>query len=398
MSLVRVRLRDVVVGTIERFDDELDTHTFAWDEDYLSLPERPLLGQYMEDRLRGSVTTHGLTPWFEHLLPQGPLRDAVARDAVLELSDGLGLLAWLGADLPGAVTVEVVRALRQRSRTPLALATTTTTYKASIAGAQWKLSLSALDKGLTLPMRGGDGDVIAKFHAEAHPSITRVEHATMTWAARCGVDVPPHRVARCDDIAGLPEEIPRGDGDVFVIERFDRSPSGRIHVEDFGQIFDRPPGHPGQYTGSYEEIAVVIAALCPVDRREYLRRLVFCVVVGNGDAHLKNWALRYEDERHARLSPAYDLVPTIIYRPADDLALLLGGTKDFSALTPTRFDRLADALALSRGDVRQWVLGDARLIRAHWEQGVREKFTEPQRVRIERHFERVQGLWGALPG
>jgi serine/threonine-protein kinase HipA len=113
---------------------------------------------------------------------------------------------------------------------------------------------------------------------------------------------------------------------------------------------------------------------------------------------LKNWALRYEDERHARLSPAYDLVPTVIYRPNDDLALLLGGTKDFSALTPTRFDRLADALALPRGDVRQWVLDDARLIRAHWEQGVGERFTEPQRARIERHFERVHGLWGALPG
>ena len=112
-----MRLRDVVVGTIERFDDELDTHTFAWDEDYLALPERPLLGQYMEDRLRASVITHGLTPWFEHLLAQGPLRGAVARDAGLELSDGLGLLAWLGSDLPGAVPVEVVRALRQRPRT-----------------------------------------------------------------------------------------------------------------------------------------------------------------------------------------------------------------------------------------------------------------------------------------
>lgn len=392
MSLVRVRLRDVVVGTIERFDDELDTHTFAWDEDYLALPERPLLGQYMEDRLRASVITHGLTPWFEHLLPQGPLRGAVARDAGLELSDGLGLLAWLGADLPGAVTVEVVRALRQRPRTPLALATATT-YKASIAGAQWKLSLSALEKGLTLPLRGGDGDVIAKFHAEAHPGITRVEHATMTWAARCGIDVPPHRVARCDDIAGLPEEIPRGDGEVFVIERFDRSPSGRVHVEDFGQVFDRPPGHPGQYTGSHEEVAAVIAALCPKDRREYLRRVVFCVVVGNGDAHLKNWALRYEDGRHARLSPAYDLVPTVVYRPADDLALSLGGTRDFSALTPTRFDRLADVLGVSRGDVRRWVRDDAGLIRAQWEQGARGMFTEPQRARIERHFERVKALW-----
>lgn len=398
MSLVRVRLRDVVVGTIERFEDDLDTHTFSWDTGYLLHPTRPILGQYMEDRLRGTVTTHGLTPWFEHLLPQGPLRDAVGKDAGLDPVDKLGLLAWLGADLPGAVEVDVVRSLRRRPRAPLQHAPPTARYKTSIAGAQWKLSLTGMGKGFALPVRGGEGEVIAKFHAEAHPDIVRVEHATMRWAGLCGIDVPAHRVVHCDEIAGLPEDVPRGSGDVYVIDRFDRGPTGRVHAEDFGQILDRPPGMPGQYTGSYEEIAAVIAALCPGDEREYLRRVVFCCVAGNGDAHLKNWALRYADGRHARLSPAYDIVPTVLYRWEDDLALSLGGVRRFRELSPARFAGLADALGLPRDDVKRWLREDAARALDNWGSGgVREAFGPRQRGRMERHFERVRPLLEVAP-
>lgn len=396
MSLVQVRLHDLVVGTIERFDDELDTHTFSWDPEYLSHPDRPVLGQYMEDRLRGPVTTHGLTPWFEHLLPQGPLRAAIARDAGIELSDGLGLLSWLGADLPGAVAVDVVRALRQRprTRTPLTAAPPESHYKASLPGAQWKLSLQGTAKGLTLPMRGVEGDCIGKFHAELFHDVVRVENATMDWASLVGINVPPHRLADYDAIENLPSDVPRGSGAVYVIDRFDRTKTGRVHVEDFGQVFDRPPG-PSQYRGTHEEIGAFLAALCPSDCREYLLRVVFCCMVGNGDAHLKNWALLYPDAHHARTSPAYDLVPTIIYNPRDQLALSLGGTRQFLGMSPERFGHLATAMNLPRGAVYAWVRDDAARIHSQWERGVRAMFSGPQRARIEKHFKAVHGLWGA---
>ncbi|MEZ4409212.1 MAG: HipA domain-containing protein [Polyangiales bacterium] len=280
MSLVRVRLGDVVVGEVERFDDAFDTHVFRWSAEYRTTPERPVLGQYMEDRLDRPLVTHGLTPWFEHLLPQGPLRGAVARDAGVDPNDGLALLAWLGEDLPGAVRVEVVRALRARPRresVPVASADPAAVFRVSLPGVQWKLSLHATQKGLTLPTKGVEGEWIAKFHADAFPRIVALEDATLRWAAFVGVDVPVHRVVRCDDIDGLPEDVPRGDGEALVIDRFDRSPSGRIHVEDFGQVLDRPPGL-SQYRGAYEEIGAVIRALCPDDRREFVRRVVFnCV-------------------------------------------------------------------------------------------------------------------------
>lgn len=393
MSLVRISLGEVLVGTIERFEDELNTHTFRWDADYLLTPERPILGQYMEDRLGGPVETHGLTPWFEHLLPQGALRGAIARDARVELSDGLGLLVWLGADLPGAVRVDVLRALRPLRARPghaVVPAPPTATLRASLPGVQWKLSLLGTEKGLTLPLRGRDGDWIAKFHAEAFPRIVPIEHATMDWAALVGVEVPQHRIVRCDDIQGLPDDVPRGDGAVYAIERFDRVPNGRVHVEDFGQVLDRPPG-PDQYRGAYEEIGAVLAALCPEDAREFVRRVVFCCVVGNGDAHLKNWALRYADGRHPRLSPAYDLVPTVVYRGVDyELALTLGGSKRYAPMTLDRFDGLARAVGISRDEMRVWVSEDAARTRDVWRtSAVRDAFTEGGRARIERHLAAV---------
>jgi len=73
---------------------------------------------------------------------------------------------------------------------------------------------------------------------------------------------------------------------------------------------------------------------------DFIRRLVFNIVVGNGDMHLKNWSLLYPDGRTPQLAPAYDFVSTVPYIPNDRLALNLSGTKDMSAITLTHFTRL----------------------------------------------------------
>ncbi|MCA9066263.1 MAG: HipA domain-containing protein [Planctomycetaceae bacterium] len=89
---------------------------------------------------------------------------------------------------------------------------------------------------------------------------------------------------------------PTRSGDVLVIERFDRSLRARIHMEDFGLILDRPPGQ-RQYQGSYEDLANVIARVCPEDGRRFVELLVFCIFCGNWDAHLKNFSVLYPDQR-----------------------------------------------------------------------------------------------------
>ena len=77
---------------------------------------------------------------------------------------------------------------------------------------------------------------------------------------------------------------------------------------------------------------------------EFTRRMIFNVLIGNGDAHLKNWTLLYADGKKPHLSPAYDLVSTIPYIASDDIGLKWRRTRRFSAINLAGFDTLATKL------------------------------------------------------
>jgi serine/threonine-protein kinase HipA len=99
---------------------------------------------------------------------------------------------------------------------------------------------------------------------------------------------------------------------------------------------------------------------------EFTRRLVFNVLIGNADAHLKNWSIIYPDGRSALLAPAYDLVATIPYIPNDRLALSLGDTKDFAEVNLDRFERFAKKADLPDRIVSRTVRDTATRIRDIW--------------------------------
>ena len=123
MNRVDVLLGSLRVGEIERFADQFGPHVFRFDADYLRLADRPVLGQLFEDRVPRDIETDSLTPWFEHLLPPSgsPLRRAVARAAGLDDEDALGILAWLGDELCGAVRVRAQAGAASYRRGPTQL-------------------------------------------------------------------------------------------------------------------------------------------------------------------------------------------------------------------------------------------------------------------------------------
>lgn len=185
-----------------------------------------------------------------------------------------------------------------------------------------------------------------------------------------------------------------GDGSYYLIERFDRRPDGsRVHFEDFAQILDRPLSGASVYRGRYEELAAVIQVLCPSELSTFVSRLVFCVVAGNGDAHLKNWALQYPDGRSARLTPAYDLVSTVVYPRSvmdDELALPLNGSKRFEDLTLSAFEPMARVCKRTAAEVEGWVVAAAQRTREAWhDHGAEFGYSTRERERIEAHLSRV---------
>jgi serine/threonine-protein kinase HipA len=125
---------------------------------------------------------------------------------------------------------------------------------------------------------------------------------------------------------------------LLVAERFDLRADGRyLGLEDFCVLNALRPG--GRYTGSYELIArrireFVSAGEVAAALEHFFMTLALCCVIGNGDAHLKNFAVIYADaEATVSLAPAYDLICTTLYQPKDSLALTLNNSKSFPRVT-----------------------------------------------------------------
>jgi serine/threonine-protein kinase HipA len=124
---------------------------------------------------------------------------------------------------------------------------------------------------------------------------------------------------------------------LLVADRFDLRPDGTyLGLEDFC-VLSGLRAH-GRYDGSYEGVArrmadFVSPRALPHAREQYALMVAYSCAIENGDAHLKNFAVLYENtEREVRLAPAYDILSTTPYLPRDTLALTLHGTKSF----PTR--------------------------------------------------------------
>jgi serine/threonine-protein kinase HipA len=205
----------------------------------------------------------------------------------------------------------------------------------SISGVQRKIALGLSADGRRLQVVLGPNRYICKPQNEAYPSLPENEHVTMKLAALAGIEVPP---------CGL---FALKDGSMgYLVLRFDRLPTGRkLRQEDFCQLAGKSPKE--KYDGSAELCARLVrryASEPGVEVWKLYRLLLFNWWVGNGDAHLKNFALLAGPDGLHRLSPAYDLIATRLVIPDDPLALPVEGKRD--RLTREDWLRLADYCAI----------------------------------------------------
>lgn len=364
-----VLLGNVSVGRLEQLADGRGTR-LRLHSDYRRAAFRPLLGQqfisYREEYRNPSRLIH----FFEHLLPEGALRSILVSRERLDGNKDWQLLGLLGRDLPGAVrlipSLDEDSGESQPPSTPQRdseLAADDPPTRAtvpheklrfSLSGVQLKFSMSWINERLAFPADHSDGKWIVKLGDAAHPDLPEVEWSMMEWARRSGLAVPQCRLVPLERLEGVSEDYTSHGGRFcYAIERFDRSGVSRVHIEDFAQVFaadDKYQGH------SCETIGSVVNGVCGQDDfREYVRRIVFNVLCGNGDAHLKNWSLIYPDGVHARLSPVYDLVSTIAFDYERKLALNFNRSKRFEDVTVIGFQRLARKIHVDEPLVSAWV-------------------------------------------
>jgi serine/threonine-protein kinase HipA len=171
----------------------------------------------------------------------------------------------------------------------------------------------------------------------------------MSLAAAVGIDVPTVRLVHRDEIDGLPPDVWTSDEEwAYAVRRFDRADDRRpIHIEDLAQVRNVYPD--AKYEGNYETVASLIYRGSDVESlREFTRRLVFAVLISNGDAHLKNWSLIYTDPRIPTLAPAYDLVSTRYYMGGEEtLALKFAGTRRLESVRLATLRRLERRLSVT---------------------------------------------------
>lgn len=360
VSILTVRLHGTPIGTLTHIGGERTL--FAFSEGYISDAKRPTLGLRFKDRFGDLITEFRpykmkLMPFFSNLLPEGHLRKYLSEQAGVHPEREFFLLWALGRDLPGAVTVEPAEDEAWPALEVLDKLDEDNVNKPqenalrfSLAGVQLKFSaVTGAAGGLTIPAHGTGGGWIVKLPSQEYQGVPENEYSMMTLARMVGINVPAIDLVDVDAIDNLPAGIGNLGEKAFVIERFDRREDGaHIHIEDFAQVFD-VYAEDKYKNASFRNIASVIAAESDhQDVAEFIRRLTFNTLIGNGDMHLKNWSLIYADDRHPRLSPAYDFVSTIPYIPGDQAALNFSRTREFKEYTEDELLHIAAKAALPR--------------------------------------------------
>ncbi len=167
----------------------------------------------------------------------------------------------------------------------------------------------------------------------------------MMLAGAAGVRVAEAWLVDPEEVIGIPAKYIAG-GPSLAVGRFDRKSSGhRIHIEDFAQIY-QVIGDQKYATGNEATIMRTVQRFATDGRGEMLesvRRVTTNILLGNGDAHLKNWSFIYPEPGVIALSPAYDIVPTFAYGDST-MAMKLGGTNNPYIMGAHKFERVAGLL------------------------------------------------------
>lgn len=190
--------------------------------------------------------------------------------------------------------------------------------KLSIQGVQPKLSAKLNFKTENLEIVDQGGQYIIKPQNDWYPELPENEDLTMRLAHLAGIEVPFHGLVYAKD------------GSLnYIIKRFDRTSTGKLHVEDFAQLSGNL--RDTKYNFSMEKLAELVSQYCTfpaLEKLKLFRLTIFNFLVGNEDMHLKNFSV-IQKEGKIMLSPAYDLLnSTIVLKPeAEEIALTLADKK-----------------------------------------------------------------------
>jgi serine/threonine-protein kinase HipA len=251
----------------------------------------------------------------------------------------------------------------------------------SISGVQPKLSVIHDRRRHELTVVDRGGLFILKPQTDRFESLPENENLCMNIVSTYGIEVPPH---------GL---LPLPDGKLaYLVRRFDRLDDGsKLQQEDFQQLLQTDD----KYSGSYERIANFLkrhSDVIGLDLVRLFERALLFYVLGNGDAHLKNFSLLRREDVGYQLSPAYDVLSSRLVLPEekDDMCLSLQGKRnsiskkdlqglsEHFGLTGKQVNNALDRLSALRSSIEMMIEG------SFLEKRLRNRFLEIFEERMDR--------------
>lgn len=326
--------------------------------------------------------------FFGGILPEEEKRQLIAKNLGISARNDYAMLEQIGGECAGAVTFipagqtlpdsnyryrqlsdkALAEILKELPRRPLMAGTED--VRLSLAGAQDKIAVHVSGDNISLPLGGAPSTHILKPAIERFEGLVFNEAVCMKAASAAGL---PAAEVEFRQVEGI---------DYLLVERYDRQkrmvPGGaafyqRLHQEDFCQALGVASERKYQSEGgpSLKQCFALLRGVSRVpiiDLQRLLDAVIFNVLIGNHDAHGKNFSFTYGEGslitgKDIRLAPLYDLVSTIYYPElTSNMAMKVGGESKSEKLRPRNFEKLADEANLAKPMVIQRVPELARIV------------------------------------
>jgi serine/threonine-protein kinase HipA len=315
--------------------------------------------------------------FFAGILPEQSKREIIARNLGISAKNDFAMLEQIGGECAGAVTFipegnklpkredtyrsltdkELAEILKTLPRRPLMAGEEG--IRLSLAGAQDKIAVHVSGAHISIPLGGAPSTHILKPAIERFEGLVYNEAFCMRLANAVGMNAANVEIGKVEGI------------DYLLVERYDRtmSPAAsdglsvlkREHQEDFCQALSIIPENKYQAEGGPSlkqcfELVRDISSAPVIDLQALLDAIIFNFLVGNHDAHGKNFSLLYTGGQQTRLAPLYDVLSTTYYPElAPKMAMKIGGEYASAKVAPKHFEQLAEETGLAKPMVKRRV-------------------------------------------
>lgn len=370
-DLLNVYLNNDFVGILSK--DDNGGICFQYDKNAksqlsLSLPIREEV--YLNKDCKGFF--NGLLPESEHV------RISIGKKYGINPKNDFSLLNAIGYDCAGAVAFfedesenlkeyyeikgnvlsddEFEKYIKELPKKPLALGSD---KRLSLAGAQDKTAIVIINGNVAIPKDNVPSTHIVKPAINGLSETIENEYLCMKVAEKLGIQIPYIKICQANNTQYL------------LIERYDRKINDgkikRIHQEDFCQASNIASAYKYQAEGGVDFkrcIEILKRTTRPaVSIKQFVELMIFNYLIGNNDAHGKNFSILHYDNGEIVFAPAYDILCTSVYPElSSKMAMKIGGYYESDKIYLRHFERMAKDIGISYTQVKKILINQCEIL------------------------------------